>query len=120
MSGPHYISASNREATGHAAAVYLSPGDGAAYRAAILGAGYALRGLLSCEYPRAELVSEALYTVTKVVGIYGLEGKWVTSWASSAQSEFLATAEVREVSAGVTFGRYVHHVYLVSHFRCST
>jgi hypothetical protein len=68
MSGPHYISSSNREATWHAAAVYLSPGDVAAYRAAILGAGYVLGGLLSCEFPKAELVSEALYAVTKVVG----------------------------------------------------
>ena len=97
MSGPHYISASNREATGHAAAVYLSPGDAAAYRAAILGAGYVLGGLLSCEFPRAELVSDALYAVTKVVGVYGLEGKWFTSRASGARSEFLATSEVREV-----------------------
>ena len=119
MSGPHFISASNRGATGDVDVEYLSPGNIAAYRAAILGAGYALRGLLGCEYPRAELVSEALYSVTRVVGMYGLEGKWVTSWASSARSEFLATAEVREVSAGVTFARYVRHVCLVSHFMCS-
>ena len=50
MSGPHYISASNCEATGHAAAGYLSPGNVAAYRAAILGAGYVLGGLLSCVF----------------------------------------------------------------------
>ena len=35
-------------------------------------------------------------------GVYGLEGKWVTSWASGAQSEFLATSEVREVSTSVS------------------
>jgi hypothetical protein len=103
MSGPHYISASNRKATGHAAAEYMSPCNVAAYRAAILGAGYVLGGLLSCEFPKAELVSEALYAVTKVVGVYGLEGKWVTSWASGAQIEFLETSEVREVSTSVAF-----------------
>ena len=102
MSGPHYISASNRRATGRAAWGYLSPGDVAAFRAAILATGYALRGLLSCKFPRAELVSDALYAVTNVVGIYGLEGRWVTSWVSGARSEFLATSEVREVGAGVT------------------
>ena len=37
----------------------------------------------------------------KVVGVYGLEGKWVTLWASSAQSEFLATSEVQKVSTSV-------------------
>ena len=58
---------------------------------------------MTAEYPRADLVSEALYVVTKVVGVYGLAGKWVTSWASGAQSEFLATSEVREVSTSVTF-----------------
>ena len=101
MSGPHYISVSSRRAPRRAARGYLSPGDVAAFRAAILAAGYALQGLLSCEFPRAELVSDALYAVTNVVGMYGLEGRWVTSWASSARSEFLATSEVREVSAGV-------------------
>ena len=108
MSGPHYISVSNRRATGRAAGGYLSPGDVAAFRAAILATGYALRDLLNCEYPRAEPVSDALYDVTNVVGMYGLEGRWVTSWASSARSEFLATSEVREVSAGVIIARCVH------------
>ena len=69
----------------------------------MLGAGTVLSPLLTAEYPRAELVSEALYVVTKVVGVYGLEGKWVTLWASGAQSEFLATSEVREVSTCVAF-----------------
>ena len=92
MSGPHYISASNREVTGRSVAVYLSPGDVAAYRAAMLGAGDVLGGLLSCEFPNADLVSDALYAVTKVVGVYGLEGKWVTSRASGDRSEFLWTS----------------------------
>jgi hypothetical protein len=117
MSGPHYISVSSRRAPRRAARGYLSPGDVAAFRAAILAAGYALQGLLSCEFPRAELVSDALYAVTNVVGMYGLSGRWVTSWVSSARSEFLATSEVREVGAGVTIARCVHRVSYVSHIR---
>jgi hypothetical protein len=80
---------------------YLSPDDVGEFCNAILDAGLGLGTLLTAEYPRAELVSEALYFVTKVVGDYGLDGKWVTSWASGAQSEFVATSEVREVSASV-------------------
>ena len=44
-----------------------------------------LSALLTAEYPKASLVSEALYNVTKVVEDYGLEGKWVTSWVSTAK-----------------------------------
>ena len=69
-----------------------------AFRAAILDAGLGLAASLDAKYPNADKVSEALYTVTKFLGVYGLEGHWVTSWASSAQSEFMATSEVREVS----------------------
>ena len=82
MSGPHYISVPKRR--GHAAPEYLSPGDVAAFRTAILDAGLDLVASLAAEYPNADKVSEALYAVTKVVGVYGLEGHWVTSWASSA------------------------------------
>ena len=39
--------------------------------------------------------------MTKVVGDYGLEGKWVTSWAYAAQREFVATSEVLKVSGSV-------------------
>ena len=49
---------------------------------------------MTAKYPRAEQVSAALYVVTEVVGDYGLEGKWVTSWASKAKSELVATPEV--------------------------
>ena len=101
MSGPHYIPGSNRRATRQAAVEYLSPDDVCAFRAAILATGSVLRGLLGSEFPPAEPVSDALYAVTNVVGMYGLQGKWVTSRASSARSEFLVTSEVREVSAGV-------------------
>ena len=110
MSGPHYISVPKRRVIGHAATEYLSPDDVEEFCTAILDAGLGLGTLLTAEYPRAELVSEALYVVTKVVGVYGLEGKWVTSWASGAQSEFLATSEVQEVSTSVAFFRYGLHV----------
>ena len=118
MSGPHYISLPNCRVTGYAPAEYLSPDDVVAFRAAILDAGVVLGILLTTEYPRAELVSEALYAVTKVVGVYGLEGKWVMSWASDAQSEFLATSEVQEVSSSVTFVRSGLH-FLCCSFRSS-
>ena len=101
MSGPHYISVPKRWVIGHAATEYLSPNDVGDFCNAILDAGLGLGTLLTAEYPRAELVSEALYVVTKVVGVYGLEGKWVTLWASGAQSEFLATSEVQKVSTSV-------------------
>ena len=80
---------------------YLSPDDVTEFCNAILDAGLKLGTLLTAEYPRAEQVSAALYVVTKVVGDYGLEGKWVTLWASKAKSEFVATSEVRKVSASV-------------------
>ena len=87
MSGPHYNSVPKRRVIGHAATEFLSPDDVAEFFTAILDAGLGLGTLLTSEYPRAELVSEALYVVTKVVGVYGLEGKWVTSWDRGAQSE---------------------------------
>ena len=84
-----------------AATEYLSPDDVGDFRNAILNAGLGLGTLLTADYPRDELVSEALHIVTKVVGVYGLEGKWVTLWASGAQGEFLATYEVQKVSTSV-------------------
>ena len=103
MSAPHYIPGSDRRATRKAALEYLSPDDVCAFRAAILDTGSVLSGLLGSEFPSSDTVSDALYAVTNAVGTYGLLGKWVTSWASSAQDEFLVTSEVREVSAGVPF-----------------
>ncbi len=79
----------------------MSPDDVREFRNAILDAGLGFGTLLTAEYPRAELVSEALYVVTKFVGFYGLEGKWVTLWASGAQSDFLATSEVQKVTTSV-------------------
>ena len=84
-----------------AAMEYLSPNDVAEFRAAILDAGLRLGTLVKADYPKASLVSEALYVVTKVVGDYGLDGNWVTLWASAAQIEFVATSEVQKVSASV-------------------
>ena len=103
MSAPHYIPGSDRRATKKAALEYLSPDDVCAFRAAILDTGSVLSGLLGSEFPSSDAVSNALYAVTNAVVTYGLMGKWVTSWASSAKDEFLVTSEVREVSAGVPF-----------------
>ncbi len=106
MSAPHYIPGSNRRATRKAAVEYLSPDDVCAFRAAILNTGSVLSGLLGSKFPSSDAVSDALYAVTNAVEAYGLQGKWITSWASSAHDEFLVTSEVREVSAGVPFSMY--------------
>ena len=87
----------------HAAMKYLSPMDVEEFRMVVLDAGTRLASLLTVDYPSADLVSEALYVVTEVVDVYSLKGKWVTSWASSAKSEFLATSGIREESSIVTF-----------------
>ena len=73
---------------------YLSPDDVKEFRAAIFDAGMRLGTLLKPEYPKAELVSDAQYNFSKVVEGYGLDGKWVASWASAAHDEFVATSEV--------------------------
>ena len=87
----------------HAATKYLSPMDVEEFRTVVLEAGTRLASLLTVEYPSADLVSEALYIVMEVMECYSLEGKWVTYWASSAKSEFLATSGIREVSSSVNF-----------------
>ena len=69
----------------------------------ILDAGARLASLLAVEYPNADLVDKALFGVTEVVECYGQKGQWVTSWASSAHNEFLATDSVCEVSGCVAF-----------------
>ena len=85
-----------------AATEYLSPNDVAKFCAAILNAGLRLGTLVTADYPKASLVSEALYVVTKIVGDCGLEGNWVTLWSSAAQIEFVATSEIQKVSASVS------------------
>ena len=87
----------------HPATKYLSPTDVEEFRTVMLDAGSRLASRLTVEYPNAGLVDDALYVVTEVVEVYNLKGKWVTSWASSARSEFLATSGIREVSSSVTF-----------------
>ena len=80
---------------------YLSPDKVVEFCNAIFDAGIRLSALLTAEYPKSSLVSEALYNVTKVVENNGLEDKWVTSWVRTAKIEFVATSEVREVSASM-------------------
>ena len=84
-----------------AATEYLSPDDVSEFCGAILDAGLNLGTLLTAKYPRAEQVCAALYVVMEIVGDYGLEGEWVTTWASKAKSEFVATSEVQKVSGSV-------------------
>jgi hypothetical protein len=75
----------------------MSPHDAEEFCAEIVDAGARLADLLVVEYPNAHLVNNALFDVTEVVECFGLKGRWVTSWTSSARNEFLATESVREV-----------------------
>jgi hypothetical protein len=69
------------------------------------------------EYPKASLVDNALFGVTEIVKFFGLEGRWVTSYASSDCTEFLATDRVRKVSGCVAFiGMTAKFVLLTVHF----
>jgi hypothetical protein len=79
----------------------MSPDDVEEYRTDIVKAGARLADLLVVPYPDAHLVDNALFAVTEIVECFGLEGRWITSWASSARNELLATASVREVSGCV-------------------
>ncbi len=87
------------------------------FRMDILDTGARLAYLLAVEYPNADLVNNALFGVTEVVECYGPKGQWVTSWASSAHNEFLATDSIRKVSG---FVAYIHMSYesCVVHFYC--
>jgi hypothetical protein len=67
------------------------------FRTDIVNAGARLTDLVVVEYPNAHLVNDALFAVTEIVECFGLKGQWVTSWASSARNEFLATESVCEV-----------------------
>jgi hypothetical protein len=90
-----------RKVVGKTATKSLSPIDVEEFRTGILDAGTRLAEVLALEYPKASLVDNALFAVSKVVECYGLEGRWVTSWASSARNEFLMTNGVCEVSGCV-------------------
>jgi hypothetical protein len=85
------------------AETFLSPVDVEEFWTVMLDAGTQLASLLVVEYPNAGLVDNALFGVTDVVECYILKGKWVTSWASSAHNDFLATDSVRKVSGCVAF-----------------
>ena len=103
MSGSRSRSARKRKDVGPAEEEYMSPHDVEDFRTDIVGAGARLADLLVVPYPNAPLVDNALFALTEIVKCFGLEGRWVTSWASSAREEFLATASVREVSGFVVF-----------------
>ena len=83
------------------AETYLSPVDVEEFRTDILEAGTQLASLLNVEYPSADMVSDALWEVTEVVESNSMQGKWVTSWASSAHNEFLASLDICEVSGSI-------------------
>ena len=80
----------------------LSPDEADEFRTEIVDAGTRLAELLVVEYPKASLVDNALFGVTDIVKCFGLEGRWVTSWANSDRTEFPATNDVRKVSSCVT------------------
>ena len=86
---------------GKTATKSLLPIDVEEFCTGILDAGTRLAEVLAVEYPKASLVDHALFAMSKVVKCYGLEGRWVTSWASSAHNEFLTTKGVCEVSGCV-------------------
>jgi hypothetical protein len=118
MSGPHFFTMRRRKVIGQAGAEEMSPLDVKEFCTGILDAGARLASLVVVEYPNARLVDNALFGVTEVVECYSLKGQWVTSWASSAHNEFLATDRVREVSGCVAYidlsckFRVVHFYFL--------
>ena len=102
--GPHYFIMSKCKAVKHVK-TYLSPVYVVEFCMVILGAGTSssLAPLLKVEYPSADLVNAVLCDVSEVVEGYSMKGKWVTSWASSAHNDFLATPGIHEVSGCVNF-----------------
>ena len=103
MTGPHSFTVHRRKVIGHAGTEDMSPLDVEEICTGILDTGTLLASLVVVGYPHACLVNNALFGVTEVVECYGLKGQWVTSWASSAHNEFLATDSVREVSGCVAY-----------------
>ena len=101
MSGPHSFSMRRRKVIKQAGTEDMSPLDVKEFRTDILHDGTRLANLVFVKYPNAQLVDDALFAVTEVVEYFGLKGQWVTSWASSAHNEFLATNSVRKVSVCV-------------------
>ena len=99
MSGPHFYTVRKRKV--RTETEDMSPDDVEEFRADIIEAGARLADLVIVKYPDARLVDDALFAVTEIVECFGLKGRWVTSWASSARNEFLAANSVREVSGCV-------------------
>ena len=81
----------------------MSPHDVDKFCTDIVNAGARLADLVVVEYPNSRLVDNALFAVTQIVECFGLKGRWVTSWASSARNEFLANDSVCKVSGCVAF-----------------
>ena len=95
----------------------LSPDEVEEFCTEIVDTGTRLAELLVVEYPKASLVDNALFGVTEIVEYFGLKGRWVTSWTSSARNEFLATESVREVGDFVAVIVMTAKVVLLS-FSC--
>ena len=117
MSGPHSYSVHKRKVIGQTGTEDMSPLDVEEFRACIVEAGARLANLVVLEYPDACFVDDALFGMTEVVECFGLKGQWVTSWASSAHNEFLATDSVREVSGCVAYTDMSYESRVV-HFYC--
>ena len=92
-----------RKVVGQTETEDMSPLDAEEFCSEITNAGARLADLVVVDYPNARLVEDALSAVTEIVECFGLKGRWVTSWASSAHDEFLATNSIREVSGCVAF-----------------
>ena len=90
-----------RKVVGQTETEDMSPLDAKEFYTDIVDAGAQLADLVVVPYPNAHLVVNALFAVTEIVECFGLKGRWVTSWASSARNEFLATDSVRKVSGCV-------------------
>ena len=88
----------SRAQVSNLAVTYLLSSNVDKYCAVILNAGTELKSLMELEFPYPGSVRKALFGVVKVVEAYGLKGKWVMSWLSSAQEEFVMTPEIRSVS----------------------
>ena len=101
MSGVRSRSMSKRKVVGQTEKEDMCPLDVEEFRTGIVDAGARLADLMVDNYPNAHLVGDALFAVTDIVECLGLKGRWVTSWASSARNELLATASVCKVSGCV-------------------
>ncbi len=77
---------------------YVPPDKVKDFCSKILKAGMRLMSVSAAKFPNAELVSNTMYGVLHVVGMYNLAGKWVTSRVSNAEREFVTTKKICSVS----------------------